>query len=84
MRRAAVSIASNIAEGFTRRSSKEKYQFYSAAQASLTELQNQLLIARDVKYLHQIIFDKIANQSVNVNKLLNGLLRATKDKKYEN
>lgn len=83
MRRAAVSITSNIAEGFSRRSSKEKYQFYSTAQASLTELQNQLLIARDVKYLAKEVFAKIANQSVMANKLLSGLLRATKNKDYE-
>jgi len=48
LRRSAVSITSNIAEGFSRKSLKEKIQFYSMAKASNTELQNQLLIARDV------------------------------------
>lgn len=50
MCRAVVSISSNIAEGFSRRSSKEKIQFYKISQGSITELQNQLLIAKDIKY----------------------------------
>ena len=83
MRRAAVSLTSNIAEGFTRRSAKEKYQFYSTAQASLTELQNQFLISRDISYISKDIFNELAEQSVKVNKLFTGLLKATKDKKYE-
>ncbi|MFH1565125.1 MAG: four helix bundle protein, partial [bacterium] len=41
-RRAAVSITSNIAEGFSRKTNKDKVQFYAMAQGSLTELQNQL------------------------------------------
>lgn len=51
IRRAVVSITSNIAEGFSRNSYREKLQFYSMALGSLTEVQNQLLIAKDVGYL---------------------------------
>lgn len=51
MRRCTVSITSNIAEGFSRKSYKEKIQFYSMALGSTTELQNQLLVARDVGYI---------------------------------
>src|SRR3989344_224377 len=47
LRRAVVSITSNIAEGFSRFSYKEKIQFYSIAFGSLTEVQNQLLISKD-------------------------------------
>src|SRR5688572_18266389 len=50
MCRAVVSITSNIAEGFSRQGIKEKVQFYLMAKGSLTEIQNQLYIARDVKY----------------------------------
>ena len=75
MRRAAVSITSNIAEGFSRNSNKEKCQFYLISQGSLTELQNQLLIARDVNYLKENDFQKIAKQTIIVNKLINGLKR---------
>ena len=50
MRRAAISITSNIAEGFGRRSYKEKVQFYYLAQSSLTELKNQIITSKDIKY----------------------------------
>lgn len=73
MRRSAVSITSNIAEGFSRSSCDDKYHFYIMAQGSLTELQNQLVIARDVKYLTEENFQKIAQQTIVVNKLINGL-----------
>ena len=75
MRRAATSITSNIAEGFSRKSPKEKTQFYHMALGSLTELQNQLLIARDVDYLSTEDFKQIADQTVDCSKLINGLIR---------
>jgi four helix bundle protein len=75
MRRAAVSITSNIAEGFSRNTSKDKVQFYSIAQGSLTELQNQLLIARDIGYIKEEGFQDIANHTVTVSKLISGLKR---------
>lgn len=78
MRRSATSISSNIAEGFSRQSKKEKLQFYYTAKGSLTELQNQLLIARDVGYLAKEIFNNVANQTVEVSKLLNGLIKSIK------
>jgi four helix bundle protein len=75
MRRCAVSITSNIAEGFSRGTNKDKCQFYSIAQGSLTELQNQLIIARDVGYIENSEFQEIAEQTIVVNKLLYGLKR---------
>ncbi len=51
MQRAAVSVCSNIAEGFGRRSYKEKDQFYAVANGSLIELKNQILIANGINYL---------------------------------
>lgn len=78
MRRAVVSITSNIAEGFSRQSKKEKIQFYSIAKGSLTEIQNQLLIAKDIGYISKKDFQFIAEQSIEVNKLLNGLIRYLK------
>ncbi len=76
--RAVVSITSNVAEGFSRRSYKEKVAFYSNALGSLTEIQNQLLIARDVGYISPEKFSAIATQSVIVHKLLNGLIKKSK------
>jgi len=78
MRRCAVSITSNIAEGFSRQSYKEKIQFYLMALGSLTELQNQLLVARDVGYIPAEAFHMIASQTVVVSKLLNGLIKKSK------
>lgn len=75
MRRCAVSITSNIAEGFSRNSWKEKLQFYSTALGSLTELQNQLLICRDVEYIASSEFVLIAQHSVFVSKLIRGLIK---------
>lgn len=53
------------------------------AQASLVELQNQFVISRDVGYFLDNEFKIIANQSATTNKLLSGLMRSTKDKKFE-
>ena len=78
IRRAVVSITSNIAEGFSRQSKKEKAQFYYTALGSLTELQNQLLIAKDVNYLDKKKFHQIAQQTAEVSKLINGLIRSIK------
>ncbi|MDD5416123.1 MAG: four helix bundle protein [Candidatus Daviesbacteria bacterium] len=80
MRRAAVSISSNIAEGFSRQSNKEKLQFYYTAKGSLTELQNQLLLSQDIGYIKKDIFNKIAEQTVVVGKLLTGLIKAIKSR----
>lgn len=61
LRRAGVSFTSNIAEGFSRNSYKEKLQFYSTALGSLTEIQNQLLVAKDIGYITRENFNKIAS-----------------------
>lgn len=78
MRRAASSITSNIAEGFGRRSYREKVQFYYVAQGSLTELKNQILIARDIGYLSKDQLQKLADNANNTHKLLQGLITKSK------
>lgn len=78
IRRAVVSITSNIAEGFSRQGAKEKIQFYYMALGSLTEVQNQLLVAKDLNYLKKEDFNNIANQTVKVSKLTNGLIKSLK------
>lgn len=78
MRRCAVSITSNIAEGFSRQSYKEKIQFYATALGSVTELQNQLLVSKDVGYISSSVFTEIATKSVVVHKIINGLIRKSK------
>ena len=81
LRRAVVSVTSNIAEGFSRLSYNDKAHFYTLAHGSLTEAQNQLIVARDVKYIASDRFNQIAQQSVVVHKLLTGLIKSTKQRK---
>jgi four helix bundle protein len=79
MRRCAISISSNIAEGFSRKSKNEKTQFYHISLGSITELQNQLLISQDLNYISKEEFTKIAEKTVEVSKLINGLVKSSSD-----
>lgn len=78
MRRAVASITANIAEGFGRHSFKEKVQFYYLSKGSLNELKNFLLIAKDIGYLSQEEFAKLAEQTNIVDQLLQGLIKKSK------
>ncbi len=78
LRRAAVSITSNIAEGFSRSSRKEKQRFYSISLGSLAEIQNQILIAKDLNYISKNLFLTIANESVEIRKMLFALVKTAK------
>ena len=82
LRRAVVSITSNIAEGFSRQSQKEKLQFYSIAHGSLSEVQSQLLVARDVHYISEDTCSNLFIQSVRVSKLIHGLIRKIRSAVY--
>ena len=75
IRRAIVSVSSNIAEGFSRRSNKEKVQFYTTSKSSLTEVENQILIAKDVSYISKEEFDAINMQIDKVHRLLRSFIR---------
>jgi four helix bundle protein len=78
MRRAVVSITSNIVEGFGRKGYKEKVQFYYLAQGSLIELTNQIIISRDIKYISEGEYEKLIVQSEYVHRLLQGLITKSK------
>lgn len=78
MRRAIISVSSNIAEGFSRHTVADKSRFYAMAHGSLTELQSQLYIARGVKYLSDSTFQELNDKSIKVHKLLTGLIKSTK------
>jgi len=75
MRRAAVSVPSNIAEGFSRRTKKGKDQFYYTSLGSLTELQSQLVLAKDLNYLNKETFQKTAKITIEISKLVNSLIK---------
>lgn len=78
MRRCVISISSNIAEGFSRNSQKEKRQFYYMSLGSVTELQNQLILSKDLNYISNEVFSGIYEQTVRVHKLTNGLIKSSK------
>jgi four helix bundle protein len=73
MRRAAVSVASNIAEGKGRYSPKESVQFLYRARGSLLELQTQLFIAGKLNYLEALASRRIKEEADELGRILNGL-----------
>ncbi len=75
MRRAAISIVSNIAEGHGRRSPKETLHFLSIARGSLQELETQTLIATDLEYLNPAQAEPLLHQMAEVIRLLQGFIR---------
>lgn len=78
MRRASVSITSNIAEGFGRQGVKEKIQFFYMSIGSLTELRNQIYVARDVGHLQMDDVEKIILQMIEIERMMYGLIKTTK------
>lgn len=78
MRRAAVSVISNIAEGFARQSIREKIQFYHISLGSNAELETQMIISLGLKFSSKSEFDEIVGQIVAVNKMLNSLVKKLK------
>ena len=76
LRRAAVSIPSNIAEGQGRQSTREFIHFLSIAYGSLNEAQTQILIAERLKYLNDSDCQSLIEQSYEVARIINGLSRS--------
>ena len=81
MRRAAVSIASNIAEGQGRVTKGEFIQFLGHARGSLLELETQVLVAKNLQYLDEPALEILLGLTAEVGRLLNGLLSAIKKRK---
>lgn len=75
IRRAAVSIPSNIVEGFERGSNKEFKQFLIIARGSLGESQAQLDIARDLSYISETQHLSLYKMSVEVHKMINSFIK---------
>jgi four helix bundle protein len=76
LRRAAVSVPSNIAEGKGRNSDKELCQFLNHARGSVCEVQTQLMLAQRIGYLDKLQGDRLLAQAAEVVRLLNGLIRS--------
>lgn len=84
LRRAIVSVPSNLAEGSGRISSKEQLHFYEIAYGSLMEAYNQLIIAADLSYIGERNLIDVQPQIDSVARMLNGLCTSLKKKIEEN
>lgn len=78
IRRAAVSVGSNIAEGFDRGNTKEFLTFLGIAKGSVAEVRSQLYTALDVGHIDQAKFDELYAKADQVAKLLAGLIKSTR------
>jgi four helix bundle protein len=83
IRRAAISIVSNIAEGFERGRSTEFHQFLSVAKGSCAELRAQLYVALDAGLITNEDFAKLMEQAEEVGRLIGGL-RASAERRRDN
>ncbi|MBI1398224.1 MAG: four helix bundle protein [Betaproteobacteria bacterium] len=78
MRRAAVSVCSNIAEGDERETDKESVRFFYIAKGSLAELQTQAEIARELALVREDLGEEIENRAAEIGRLLGALIRRRK------
>lgn len=78
MRRAAVSVPSNTAEGAARQTKKEFINYLHMAQGSLSELDTQLVIANRLQYISVEAFKKIENAIETISKMITGLIKSLK------
>ena len=76
LRRAAVSVPSNISEGLTRRTRKEKLRFLNIAQGSLSEIDAQIEISERLEFLSEDAVLEVNNLQTDVERLLSGLIRS--------
>jgi len=79
MRRAAISITANIAEGFARYHFKDKIRFYYQSRASTAEVQNFLILSQDLDYISTTICMTLIEKSKSVQRLINGLIKSTQN-----
>ncbi len=83
IRRAAVSITANIAEGYGRFNYQESIQYYRISRGSIYELKDHLITCMDLKYISAELFQTIEVDMEEAGKLLNGYIRYIKGKKNE-
>jgi len=83
MRRSAVSILSNIAEGFERGGDKEFVQFIAMAKGSSAEVRAQLYVAFDQGYVDQETFECLSDSTIQINRMLSGLMKYLRSSEYK-
>lgn len=81
LRRSTFSITANIAEGFARYHFKDKIKFYHQARGSIAEVQNFLLLAKDLDYIDLETCRVLGEKSKKVMQLINGLIRSIENQK---
>ena len=75
IRRASISISSNIAEGFERNTDKEFIYFLYVAKASAGEVRSQIYLAFDLEYIAKQEFDELLESVTEISKLLSGFIK---------
>jgi four helix bundle protein len=80
MRRAAVSVPSNIAEGYARGSDGEKLHFLRISSGSMSEIETQLMLSLNLGYIGQDAYDILSEQITSVWKQLNSLISSVKNR----
>ena len=78
IRRSVSSIPTNIVEGFKRKSKKDFAYFLNIAESSLEETKYHLLLAHDLKYISNTVYNKLLELCDEIGKMLNGLQRSLK------
>ena len=81
LRRASSSITANIAEGFERYHFNDKIKFYYQARGSVAEVQNFLLLSKDLGYIKVEKCEELNKQADTIRQLINGLIRAIEKQK---
>jgi len=76
IRRASVSIPSNIAEGNSRRSKPDYLQFLKISRGSCAEVETQLIISKNLKFLNEEKYLKLNYDIIEISKMLNGLINS--------
>lgn len=79
IRRASISVSSNIAEGFERNTDKEFIQFLYYAKGSAGEVRSQLFLSLDLNYINKDDFDKLYNQITGISKMISGMIKYLKN-----
>jgi four helix bundle protein len=78
IRRSAISIASNLAEGDERETDKESIRFFYIAKGSLAELRTQVQIAHEIGYLKRELYKTLENECIELGRMIGRLIQVRK------